>query len=268
MIDLLLPIYNGANYIEEQIASLEAQTFKDFRIIIRDDGSTDNSKEVVHRVHRNNSNITIIEDNLGNVGLSRCLEILMNSSTAPYYMFCDQDDKWKPEKIEKTFLKMRELEKSYPNKPVLVCTDSTCVDNHGNILAESFFKSQKYIDVIGDETKMLALNVVQGNTCLMNEACKQYILPFPKYGLYDHWAGVMICHYGVVHYLYEQTLWYRQHAGNVLGANNVGMRYFSAKFLHIQRQYRTYRSFFKHLPFHVSFWEWVYYKIVISMKRL
>ena len=268
MIDILLPIYNGASYIEEQVASLEAQTYKDFMIIIRDDGSTDNSNEVIRNVCKRNSNIIVIEDDLGNVGLSRCLEILMKASSAPYFMFCDQDDKWKPEKIEKTFHKMREIERNHPNKPILVCTDSTCVDDGGNILAKSFYKSQKYIDVVGDETKMLALNVVQGNTCLMNETCKQYILPFPKYGLYDHWAGVIICHYGVVHYLHEQTLWYRQHAGNVLGANNVGMRYFSAKFLHIQRQYRTYRSFFKRLSFHISLWKWAYYKILISIKRL
>jgi len=268
MIDILLPIYNGANYIEEQIDSLETQTFKDFRIVIRNDGSSDNSNDVIRKVSNNYKNIKILEDNFGNVGLSRCFEILMKNSSAPYFMFCDQDDKWKPDKIEKTFLKIIEIEKCYPDKPVLICTDSTCVDDNGDILADSFYKSQKFIDVIGNETKMFALNVVQGNTCLMNEACKQYIMPFPEYGLYDHWAGIVICHFGVVYYLQEQTLWYRQHASNVIGANNIGIRYFTSKLLHFQRQYRTYRSFFKNLPFHISFWKWAYYKIVISIKRL
>ena len=268
MIDILLPIYNGAKYIEEQIASLENQTFKDIKIIIRNDGSTDNSSDVIRKVCKNYKNIQVLEDDLGNVGLARCLEILINNSSAPYYMFCDQDDKWKSEKIEKTFLKMREIEQADPDKPVLICTDSACVDDNGDIIADSFYKSQKYVDVIGNETKMFAQNVVQGNTCLMNEACKQYIMPFPEYGLYDHWAGVVICHYGVVYYLHEQTLWYRQHAGNILGASNIGIRYFTSKLLHVQRQYRIYRSFFKELPFYINFWIWAYYKIVISIKRL
>lgn len=267
MIDILLPIYNGERYLREQIVSLEGQTCRDFRIIVRNDGSTDQSENIIHEAAREYDNILVVEDCLGNVGLSRCLEILISHSTAPYFMFCDQDDRWKPDKMEKSIKVLQEIEKRNPNRPVLVCTDSTCVDDEGNVIAESFYESQRFMDVIGDTTKMLAQNVVQGNTCIMNASCKQYIVPFPRYGLYDHWAGVMICHYGIVYYMHEQTLWYRQHTGNVLGANNIGVRYFSSKLLHLRRQCRLYHCLFHSLPFRVNFLRWAFYKVYYSLRR-
>lgn len=267
MIDILLPVYNGEKYIREQIDSLEGQTYKDFRIIIRNDGSIDNSASIIEEVASMYDNIWVITDNSGNIGLSKTLELLINYSDAAYFMFCDQDDKWMPNKVSVSLRAMNEMEVEHPKAPILVCTDSTCVDDNENIIASSFFESQKYEDVTDDTTKIAAMNVVQGNTCIMNSLCKQYILPFPKHVLYDHWCGIIISHYGFIKYLHQPTLWYRQHQGNVLGANDVGFKYFTGKVLHFRKQCRLYYSIFKNIPFKVNPISWIGYKIYFSIKR-
>lgn len=107
MIDILLPVYNGEKYISEQIDSLESQTFKDFRIIIRNDGSTDSSAELLDVIASKYSNIVLVKDDKGNLGLSKTLEILISKSDSEYFMFCDQDDKWMPNKVDISFEAMK-----------------------------------------------------------------------------------------------------------------------------------------------------------------
>lgn len=268
MIDILLPVYNGEKYIREQIESLEKQTFKDFKIIIRNDGSSDSSATLLDFVASKYDNIILIKDEKGNLGLSKTLEILIRASRSEYFMFCDQDDKWMPNKIEISYEAIKNMESKHPNTPILVCTDSTCVDDNEKIISQSFFKSQKYTDVTDSPVKIAAMNVVQGNTCIMNSACKQHLLPFPPYVLYDHWCGIMISHYGYVKYLHIQTLWYRQHQGNVLGANDVGIKYFVGKLVHFKKQCRIYQSLFKNSPFKINPLHWLYYKLYFSFKRI
>ena len=78
MIDILLPVYNGAKYLEIQIDSLFKQTYVDWRLIIRDDGSTDSSVDIIERyVLENPDKILYIKDNFGNLGTSGCLNILL-----------------------------------------------------------------------------------------------------------------------------------------------------------------------------------------------
>lgn len=267
MIDILLPVYNGESFLIEQIESIQNQTYKNFNIIIRNDGSTDNSQQIIDDLSKQYENIHVIKDNLGNLGLSKTLEILINSSSSDYFMFCDQDDNWKENKIQISLKEMKELETLYSNHPLLICTDSTCVDERKNVIAPSFFESQKYIDTTNNTIQLAAMNVIQGNTCLMNKACKQYIIPFPKLVLYDHWAGIMISHYGKIKYVHQQTLWYRQHRGNVLGANQVGFKYFAKKVYHLKKQFNLYYSLIRHIPFSFNVFKWMFYKVYFSVRR-
>ena len=267
MIDILLSVYNGEKYIREQVESVEKQTYQDFQIIIRNDGSKDGSDAVIEEMAGRYDNIKVIRDSRGNLGLSKTLEILIKASHSEYFMFCDQDDNWMENKVQISIDKIKHVGEENGGKPILICTDSTCVNDNGKVIAPSFFRSQKYVDVCDDTTKLAAMNIVQGNTCILNSFCKQYILPFPPYVLYDHWCGIMISHYGIVKYIHQPTLWYRQHQCNVLGVNNVNTRYFASKLVHVQKQFRIYRSIFKNIPFHISILKWCLYKIYFSLKR-
>lgn len=268
MIDILLPVYNGAQYIEEQIESLQNQTYKNFRIIIRDDGSTDNSIVVISKLMQQYDNIELINDDKGNLGVTKCFEELITYVKNEYFMFCDQDDQWLPDKIEVTLQRMFDIERSNPGMPILVCTDSICVDVNGNVIAPSFFESQKLYDVTGNPTKMAVLNVVQGNTCLLNKSCAKYIHGMPSNMVYDDWVGVCIAHYGKVSYLKKQTLLYRQHSNNSVGANKININYFLVKLRNPIKKLKPVRDFFDSLPFELNITEFLFWKIFYTVARI
>src|SRR5262245_27039344 len=123
-IDILLATYNGATYLEEQLASIEAQTHPNWRLISRDDRSADGTPDILARFQNlHPDNVTILRDDDGNLGLVQNFSRLMETSTSPYAAFCDQDDVWMPEKLSLCLERMRDLEAKHgPDKPLLVFT--------------------------------------------------------------------------------------------------------------------------------------------------
>ena len=97
-VDILLATYNGEKYIREQIDSILNQTYKEFRLLISDDGSTDGTRDILNEYKAKDDRIEIFmqEENLGVV---KNFEFLLKKVEAKYYMFSDQDDIWKDEKI-------------------------------------------------------------------------------------------------------------------------------------------------------------------------
>ena len=269
MIDILLPTFNGEYYLGKQIDSLFCQTVQDWRLLVRDDGSNDNTLCLLKEYSkRNPDKIIIIEDSEGNLGTSGCLNKLLSHTSGEYFMYCDQDDEWEPNKIERSLQRINELEREYPDEPLLVCSDAYCIDENDNIICDSFFESQHFIDVTDDCVKMMALNIVQGSTSIMNKKVLDYMKFLPKGVLHDGWTAVIVAHYGHVAYIHEPLLRYRQHSSNVLGAQVVGAGYFSSKLLHFKKQHQLYKTFFDNLPFKVNKLRWLYYKIIFSLHRI
>lgn len=268
MIDILLPTYNGEKYLRQLIESIINQTFTDWRLIIRDDGSKDDTVSIVKEyVAAYGDKILLMEDQLGNLGTSCSNDLLMHLTDSPYFMFCDQDDIWEPNKIEVCLNEMRSIEREHPNVPILVCSDACCVDENNNLICESFFKSQKFIDTTDSLYKMLALNIVQGSTALMNDRVRSVVSRIPRDYLHDAWVASIVKYYGVVSYIHKPLLQYRQHENNVLGAMAVGPRYEMNKIKKLKTLLKSYHSHFKELPFRLSFLKWLYYKCVINLKR-
>lgn len=269
MIDILLPTYNGATFLPPLLDSILNQTCNDIRIIVRDDGSKDNTWEVIKGYKEiYPEHFLLIEDNLGNLGTSGSNDVLIRYVTSEYFMFCDQDDIWELNKIEVCLKEMKRLETQNPYKPILVCSDACCFDENDNITATSFFESQKFCDVTDNYHKMLALNVVQGATTLMNKKVLDVVKFIPKDLFHDWWVGVIVCHYGKVSYIHKPLLKYRQHSSNVVGALNVGSQYLWNKFSHVRKQWKIYNSMYKQLPFKPSILKWGYYKLIINLTRL
>jgi glycosyltransferase involved in cell wall biosynthesis len=85
MIDILLATYNGEAYLRQQIDSILAQTFQKWHLIIRDDGSCDNTRNIcTEYVERYPDRIQMLEDNLGNLGIHKNFETLLKSATNEY----------------------------------------------------------------------------------------------------------------------------------------------------------------------------------------
>lgn len=269
MVDILLPTYNGGQYLSVLLDSILNQTYRHFRIIVRDDGSKDNTSDVIHDYKARYSDVfQVVEDDLGNQGTSGSNSILIKHVEAEYFMFCDQDDIWEPKKIEESMQEMKRLEKLYPDKPILVCTDACCIDENGELTDSSFYASQKFHDVTGSYHKLLALNVVQGATALMNRKVLDYVPWIPCNLFHDWWFAVNVAFYGKVSYLHKPLLRYRQHSSNVVGANHVGFSYITKKLLHTKRQWIIYKNMYKALPFRPNVFKWSFYKLVLNLRRL
>lgn len=139
MIDILLATYNGARWLPELRISLMQQTEQRFSILARDDGSNDDTVQILKKFQRDHpGKLDLIKDELGNLGVMGNFNCLMGISQAPYVIFCDQDDIQLPEKIERTFQRAVEWEGELDAEtPILVHTDLQVVDSDLEILVRS-----------------------------------------------------------------------------------------------------------------------------------
>ena len=116
---ILLSTYNGEKYIEELINSIFSQTYNNITIVIRDDGSSDSTVQIIKSIkEKNDTNkkIIILEDNEGNIGFANSFKILIKESKGfDYYALCDQDDFWLPEKIESAVNCLNNCDESKPS---------------------------------------------------------------------------------------------------------------------------------------------------------
>lgn len=116
MINILLSTYNGEKYIEEQLDSIRNQTYQDFHLYIRDDGSRDHTVDVVRRYieqYAMDHYCTLVAGE--NVGFALSFrELLEMSQSGEYWAFCDQDDDWMPEKLQHAIEWLDTQEKSRP----------------------------------------------------------------------------------------------------------------------------------------------------------
>ena len=101
LVCILLCTYNGAKYLKEQLNSIESQTYTNWRIIVSDDGSTDETLTLLHD-YQNKWGTSKLEIRKGpQLGFCKNFLSLACDPTirADYYCFCDQDDVWLDEKI-------------------------------------------------------------------------------------------------------------------------------------------------------------------------
>jgi len=236
-IDIILATFNGEKYIIQLIESIMSQTYRDFILIVRDDGSTDNTITILKNyANRYQGKIIIIESNHQTYGVCQNFAFLLNLSTADYIMFCDQDDVWLPSKIKDTFETMKKMESQYPNMPVLVHTDLTVVDDQLNIITNSMWTHQNVDLSIEQNVYKIAMhNVVTGCSIMINKLAKQCAMPIPSEALmHDWWIAINTCKYGKICHIPKSTVLYRQHLNNTIGAKQKNILFYMIKLLDIK----------------------------------
>ena len=247
-IAVLLATYNGGKYIREQLDSLFQQSCKLFHLYVRDDGSSDDTMKIVEEFRQKYpEKITILEDSQKHRGAAKSFMYLLENVDSEYYMFCDQDDIWLPEKIEKTLARMKEVEAADAGKtaqvsgtavmggtaeknvPVLVATDLRVVDEQLSPIKASFNEDLK-IDVFRRHPELICVrHVVTGCTMMFNRAAKLAALPMSlRATMHDEWVALCI-HFkgGVISILDDATILYRQHTSNTLGAEQARKGFFA-----------------------------------------
>lgn len=94
-----MPVYNGEQYISEALESLIAQSFIDWKLLVSDNGSNDNTKEIVQNFGARDSRIRYILQP-GNLGAPRNFIYLLDQANSPFFMWAAADDLWKPRFLE------------------------------------------------------------------------------------------------------------------------------------------------------------------------
>ncbi|MBT0741718.1 glycosyltransferase, partial [Campylobacter lari] len=117
---VLLATYNGEKYLKEQIESILNQTYKDIRIYIGDDCSKDSTIDII-RAYKNlyPDKIVYYQNNV-NIGFIKNFEKLLQICSENYIAFSDQDDIWDRNKIFLQYTVLKEKEKIYQNKAIMI----------------------------------------------------------------------------------------------------------------------------------------------------
>jgi len=234
VVEILIATYNGEKYLEAQIRSILNQTFKDFRILVSDDGSTDGTGEILIELAKNHpQQITVFNDRLLQQGVIGNFSKLIESSSAPYLMLCDQDDIWFAEKIQRLIDKIQRVEaENRIDFPILVHSDLTVVSSDIEVLDPSLMHYSGLDPARISVNNLLVQNVVTGGSCIFNRSLAGLVSPIPSEVLmHDWWLALIASSMGVIEYLPAPTGYYRQHQENVLGANSFGWKYIWNKFL-------------------------------------
>ena len=235
MVEVLLAAYNGSLYIEDQIKSIMNQSYKDWKLVVGDDGSKDETVAIVNNIADNyqrkigdgsmaQPQITVKINEKPCGGPAGNFLQLLKSANGDYIMFSDQDDVWHPDKIEKTMKAMEKLEQTYGKDiPLLVYTDLRVVDSELKPIADSFINYMKLPKEI-ILSRLLIQNNVTGCTIMLNrtlcELLKRVDQP-DKILMHDHFAALAAEVLGHVAFVPEATIDYRQHGDNSVGASDA-----------------------------------------------
>lgn len=227
LVTILLSTYNGEKFIREQIDSIIQQNYKNWVLLIRDDGSSDRTIEIVESYSIIDNRVKVIRDRYGNQGPAKSFIRLLAYVKTEYFMFCDQDDVWLPYKVEESI----DVLKSYAG-PHLIFTDLKVVDESLDEISASFMKKSRFDPVKGgDFTKLLIQNVVVGCTIAANKQLleKSKLSEFnspTNIMMHDWWLALVASSLGKITYLDKPTILYRQHGGNCLGAKDSGFLHY------------------------------------------
>jgi glycosyltransferase involved in cell wall biosynthesis len=272
-VQILLATYNGEPYISELIESVIGQDYQNIVLTIRDDGSTDNTTDIINGYVRTYPGkvICLNDSSQGGLGASRNFGRLLELVEGDYFMFCDQDDVWFKDKVSKSVSALLQLEEACgKDTPALVFTDLEVTDDNLNTLHGSFWKLRNLDPTLAfNYEQLIANNVISGCTMIFNKAAKRVASPIPYMRfLHDQWVGFHVAYYGKLSFLREPTLSYRQHDRNEMGAKTLKADYFFKKIFFFPRLWSDWRWLKAQNTVPVRLGRIVFFKLKFNIARL
>lgn len=224
---ILMASYNGEAFIAQQIESIQNQNIREWNLLIRDDGSTDSTLNIISKYIHIDKRIVHLEDKKGNLGVINNFNELMRcalTGSADLIFFADQDDVWFPDKLEIFINKYHELaDKNGSATPILVHSDMQVVDTNLNLIQASLMKRVGIKPVDKNPlNRLLIQNYVGGCAMACNRALLEICFPLPgNIIMHDWWFALCAAACGQIGSIESQTMQYRQHGDNQCGAKDV-----------------------------------------------
>lgn len=203
-------------WFREQLASLNAQTYPNLKLYVRDDCSNrvlfeeieqcvrEEIREFEYEISRSDSNL----------GSNATFEYLTQEAEGEYYAYCDQDDIWMPQKLEMQEKIIRE------SQILLVCSDMDVIDAAGYRIAGSITRMRRHQVFqcgAGLAENLLTRNFVTGCTMLVKAESAKNAVPFCPHMLHDHYIALCCAAQGEIYSSPEKMIRYRLHGNNQTG---------------------------------------------------
>lgn len=221
-VNIFMSTYNGQQFLAEQIRSIQEQSYTDWTLFIRDDGSSDNTKEILKDFEHQDSRIHLIDnDKSDNLGVIKSFHKLVNHDRADYYFFSDQDDVWLPNKLE---LSLKEAQNYPADLPLMVYMDLKVVNQDLEIMTESMVKSQSH-HANTELVQELTENTVTGGVAMINHALAEMWQETDDILMHDWYLALLASAFGNLVFIDQPGELYRQHSDNVLGARTLSKRF-------------------------------------------
>lgn len=214
LIAILMAVYEPRmDWLKEQLDSLNAQTYPNLRLYIRDDCSPTVSYEDIKALAAQcvSAFPYTIRRNEENLGSNQTFERLTAEAAGEYFAYCDQDDVWLPEKLG---VLQEALERE---RAELVCSDMYIIDENGRQTAESMTKVRRHHVFRSGEglaPKLLISNFVTGCTMLVRAEQARAAIPFCPYMVHDHYLALWCAEQGKIISLPDRLIRYRIHSNN------------------------------------------------------
>ena len=214
LISILMAVYEPRmDWLKEQLDSLNAQTYPNLRLYVRDDCSPTVHFEKIETMVR--ECVTAfpysLKRNERNLGSNETFELLTREAEGEYFAYCDQDDVWLPEKLA---VLQETIEREQAQ---LVCSDMYIIDGSGKQVADSITKVRKHHVFRSGEglaPKLLISNFVTGCTMLLRAETAKKAVPFCPDMVHDHYLALLAAREGCIISLAERLVNYRIHSNN------------------------------------------------------
>lgn len=207
-----------SQFLSKQLQSIDNQTYPNIELLICDDSAdSDEHKKILHIVQRCMKNVPYkIIKNKVNLGSNKTFERLTMESSGDYISYCDQDDIWETQKIEKL------VDRVKFSNGVLVYSDLSIIDSMDRLIKSSFKQMNfrlKHIEGGNCFFRLIRRNSVTGCTMLIRLDIAKKACPFPKGIIYphDHWLAIYSAAKGNIQYVTDPLVKYRIHSSNQIG---------------------------------------------------
>lgn len=201
--------YNGAEYLREQIESILSQSFSDWNLLIRDDGSTDDTLMLIQENIANDNRITLIKDDKLCRSASLNFMELLDYSKAEFVCFCDQDDIWVEDKLEEM---LKYIESKDNTLPQVIFSDGYLFYGDKDIKTSRLLHARpRHLN----ET-LFCNGGIHGSLSMFNAAMRSKMLYQVEHvAMHDHLLTLIGSAYQTIDYIQKPTFYYRQHSNNV-----------------------------------------------------
>jgi glycosyltransferase involved in cell wall biosynthesis len=227
-ISVVMTTFNSKDFVQEQLDSIVAQSYKNWELIISDDASTDHTLEILSDYVKRHHNVKIhLLRNAQNLGQAKNFERALTKAQGEFIAISDSDDYWEPLKLEK---QLGFLEKN--PQVSLNYHDLSITDKHLNIISGSLRNNLanglRSAHVENDSlSSLLVQNHISAATMMFRKEMTKLFLPYPPKISKDYWMVLVTSALNYkIGYIDEPLMKYRQHSANVTGGKVKNKHYF------------------------------------------